>query len=167
MGLTVGIYGLNFAGERITKKLQQAFLDAVLRQKVAFFDNTGAGEITVRISNDMSLVQDGISQKVGLIFYGLAGFCSAIIVSFTKDWRLALVLLCLPLVVILAMGGLGSTMKNFQETANVGYAKSGNFAEELISSMRNVTAFGSQQRFLKKYEECWDCLKRQISWARC
>ncbi len=101
----------------------------------------------------MSLVRDGLSQKVGLIFFGIAGFCSAIIISFVKDWRLALVMLCVPLLIILLMGGLGSNIKRFQESANVGYAKSGSFAEEVISCIRNVTAYGSQARFLAKYEK--------------
>ncbi len=134
-------------------RLQKTFLKAVLRQNIAFFDNTGAGEIAIRISNDMSLVKDGVSQKVGLIFYGLAGFISAIIISFIKDWRLALVMLCVPLLMILIMGGLGTAIKKFQESASVDYAKSGSFAEEVISCIRNITAYGSQARFLRKYEE--------------
>lgn len=150
--LTIGIYGLNHVGERVTKKLQQSFLAAIMRQNIAFFDGAGTGELTIRLSNDMSLIRDGISQKVGLISYGFAGFISAIIVSFIKDWRLALVLLCLPLVIILTMGGLGSAMKKFQEQAGEGYAESGNFAEEVIAAIRSVVAYGSQRRFLKKYE---------------
>jgi len=120
-------------------------------QNIAFFDGAGTGELTIRLSNDMSLIRDGISQKVGLISYGFAGFISAI-VSFVKDWRLVLVLLCLPLVIILTMGGLGSGMKKFQDQAGEGYAQSGNFAEEFIVAIRNVVAYGSQRRFLKKYE---------------
>ncbi len=119
-----------------------------------FFDNTGAGEIAVRISNDMSLVKDGISQKVGLISFGLAGFVSAIIISFVRDWRLALVMLCIPLIIILvSWAGVGSALKRSQESASVEYAKSGTFAEEVISCIRNVTAYGSQGRFLRQYEK--------------
>ncbi|KAL2167884.1 hypothetical protein VTG60DRAFT_671 [Thermothelomyces hinnuleus] len=150
--VTLGMYGLNFAGERITKRLREAFLAAVLRQNVAFFDRTGAGEITVRISNDMNLVQDGISQKIGIVISGVAGFFAAIIVSFIEEWRLALVLLCVPLVIIAVSGGCGATMRRFQETATSEYARSSSFAEEVISCIRNVVAFGSQRRLLAVYE---------------
>lgn len=150
--LTAGIYGLNHVGERITRRLRRAFLDAVLRQNVAFFDNHGAGEIAVSITNDISLAQDGVSQKVGLISMGIGGFVSALVVAFVREWRLALVLLYLPIVIILAMGGLGSTVKRYQGKSTSGYAKTGSLAEEVISCIRTVTAFGSQQLMHRKYE---------------
>lgn len=158
--LTAGNFGLNYVGERVTSRLRKAFLDGVLRQNTAFFDNIGAGEIATRISNDMSLVQDGISQKVGLIFYGVAGFLSALAISFVRAWELALVLLCLPFVILLVMGVLGSRMKQYAELANAEYAQSGTFAEEVISSIRQVTAYGSQQRFLRKYATTLDSPER-------
>lgn len=40
------------------------YLQAVLRQNVAFFDRLGAGEVTNRVSNDAELVREGISDKV-------------------------------------------------------------------------------------------------------
>jgi ATP-binding cassette, subfamily B (MDR/TAP), member 1 len=151
--LTTGIYGLNYVGERVTTKLRKAYLDAVLRQNIAFFDHHGAGEVATRISNDMALVQDGISQKVGLILFGLAGFLSAIIIAFVKNWRLALVLLCAPVSIILTMGILGTMMKQFQNESSIEYAKSGTFAQEVISSIRSVNAYRSQARFLRIFDD--------------
>ena len=43
---------------------RRLYLQAVLRQNVAFFDRLGAGEVTNRISNDVELIRDGISDKV-------------------------------------------------------------------------------------------------------
>lgn len=40
------------------------YLQAVLRQNVAFFDRLGAGEVTNRVSNDAELIREGISDKV-------------------------------------------------------------------------------------------------------
>ena len=45
------------------------YLQAVLRQNVAFFDRLGAGEVTNRVSNDAELVREGISDKVILLSY--------------------------------------------------------------------------------------------------
>ncbi len=101
----------------------------------------------------MSIIQDGISQKVGLIFFGLAGFLSAIVVSLVKDWRLGLVLLCVPIIILLSMGFMGASLKRFQEKSNLEYANTGNFAEEVISSIKNAVAYGSQARFHKQYEK--------------
>ncbi|KAL9112785.1 MAG: hypothetical protein Q9227_003088 [Pyrenula ochraceoflavens] len=158
--VSTGMYGLNMAGERITTRLRRAFLAAVLRQNVAFFDSVGAGEIAVRMSNDMNLVQDGISQKIGIIASGVAGFFAAIILSFIYNWRVALVLLCIPALIIVIMGGCGAAMKRFQEKATAEYGQTSSFAEEVLSCIRNVIAYGSQSRLMESYKKSLDSPER-------
>ncbi|CAB4485985.1 unnamed protein product [Rhizophagus irregularis] len=55
-------------GERITRRIREQYLRAVLRQDIAYFDKLGAGEVTTRITNDTNLIQDGISEKVSMAF---------------------------------------------------------------------------------------------------
>jgi ATP-binding cassette subfamily B (MDR/TAP) protein 1 len=52
-----------------------------LRQNIGFFDKLGAGEITTRITADTNLVQDGISEKVGLTLAAVATFITAFIIG--------------------------------------------------------------------------------------
>lgn len=52
----------NYVGEANSRRLRQAYLDAVLRQEIAYFDEIGAGEVATRIENDCHLVQDGTSE---------------------------------------------------------------------------------------------------------
>ncbi|OJJ46971.1 hypothetical protein ASPZODRAFT_95516 [Penicilliopsis zonata CBS 506.65] len=150
---TLSSFGFTLVGESITKRLRNAYLSAVLRQNIAYFDYTGPGEVTTRITNDMNLIQDGISQKVGLLLTGVSGFFAALIVALVRDWKMGLVMLCLPVAVILIMGGLGSRAKAYNESSNNEYAESGTLAEEVISCIRTITAYGSQERFQKKYEK--------------
>lgn len=49
--------GFSYTGERMTQKIREAYLRAILRQNVAFFDNVGAGEVATRITADMNLIQ--------------------------------------------------------------------------------------------------------------
>lgn len=67
-GLSVGkellvVFGgfVSFAAWGLKCRL---YLQAVLRQNIAFFDRLGAGEVTNRISNDVELIREGISDKV-------------------------------------------------------------------------------------------------------
>jgi len=41
-----------YTGEVGAKRLREAYLQAVLRQDIAFFDNVGAGEVATRIQTD-------------------------------------------------------------------------------------------------------------------
>ena len=54
-----------FEGILLTSPVNhRLYLQAVLRQNVAFFDRLGAGEVTSRVSSDAELVREGISDKV-------------------------------------------------------------------------------------------------------
>ena len=46
------MYTWVYTGEMSSKRVREKYLQAVLRQEVAFFDNVGAGEIATRIQTD-------------------------------------------------------------------------------------------------------------------
>lgn len=68
-------------GEHVSAKIREHFLQSCMKQNIAFFDNLGAGEVTTRITADTNLIQDGISEKIGLTLTGLATFFSAFIIG--------------------------------------------------------------------------------------
>jgi ATP-binding cassette subfamily B (MDR/TAP) protein 1 len=41
-----------YTGEVNAKRIREHYLQAVLRQDIAFFDNVGAGEVATRIQTD-------------------------------------------------------------------------------------------------------------------
>ena len=41
-----------YTGEVNAKRIRESYLQAVLRQDIAFFDNVGAGEVATRIQTD-------------------------------------------------------------------------------------------------------------------
>jgi ATP-binding cassette, subfamily B (MDR/TAP), member 1 len=88
----IATVGFIYTGEHMTQKLRERYLTAILNQNIAFFDKLGAGEITTRITGDMSSIQDGISQKIGLTLTGVSTFFAALIVGFVKNWKLTLIL---------------------------------------------------------------------------
>ncbi|KAH8815620.1 leptomycin B resistance protein pmd1 [Xylogone sp. PMI_703] len=146
------IFGLSYTGERITQKIRESYLKAILRQNIAFFDQLGSGEVATRISADMNLIQDGISQKVGLTVTGISTFFAALIVSFTKSWKLSLIMLSVVVSIIVVMGGIGKFMKRFQTDSLRFTAQAGTIAEEAFASIRTVTAYGAQDYMTEKYK---------------
>jgi ATP-binding cassette subfamily B (MDR/TAP) protein 1 len=47
----------SYTGERMTQYIRESYLRAILRQNIGYFDNIGAGEVTTRITADISLIQ--------------------------------------------------------------------------------------------------------------
>lgn len=89
---TTYIYMATFVhtGEVITRRIREAYLAAVLRQEIAYFDTVGAGEITTRIQSEIQLIQDGISDKLPMSFMFVATFVAGFVVAYIKSWQLSL-----------------------------------------------------------------------------
>ncbi|KAL1792862.1 hypothetical protein ACET3X_009369 [Alternaria dauci] len=148
----ISIIGFSYTGERITRAIRELYLRAIFRQNIAFFDFLGSGEITTRISSDMNLVQDGIGQKIGLFVTGVSMFVTAIIIGFIRSWKLSLIMLAATLALIMMMGVNGTLMKKAQTLSIDEYATAASLAEEVLSSARNVAAYGTQKRLESKYK---------------
>jgi ATP-binding cassette, subfamily B (MDR/TAP), member 1 len=144
--------GFIYTGEHITAKIREEYLTAILRQNIGFFDKLGAGEITTRITADTNLVQEGISEKVGLTLTALATFITAFIIGFVKYWKLTLILTSTIFAIATVMGGGSTFIVKYNKKSLESYATGGTVAEEVISSIRNAIAFGTQDKLARQYE---------------
>ncbi|KAI4107579.1 MAG: hypothetical protein L6R37_001539 [Teloschistes peruensis] len=144
--------GFIYTGEHITQKIREQYLAAILRQNIAFFDELGAGEITTRITADMNLVQDGISEKIALTLTAMATFVTAFVIGFVKYWKLTLILSSTVFAIVAVMGGGSTFIIKYQKKSLESYALGGTVAEEVVSSIRNATAFSTQDKLARQYD---------------
>lgn len=122
-----------------------------MRQNIAFFDKLGAGEITTRITADTNLIQDGISEKIGLTLNAVSMFLTAFVIAFIKYWKLTLILSS-TFFCIVATIAIGSTfIIKYNKHSLEAYALGGTVVEEVIGSIRNATAFGTQDKLARQY----------------
>ncbi|KAM5442226.1 multidrug-resistance transporter mdr2 [Microsporum ferrugineum] len=161
--LYVSTVGFIYVGEHVTQKIRAKYLHAILRQNIGFFDKLGAGEVTTRITADTNLIQDGISEKVGLTLTALSTFFSAFIIGYVRYWKLALICSSTIVAMVLVMGGISRFIVKSGKMTLISYGEGGTVAEEVISSIRNATAFGTQEKLARQYEVH---LKEARKWGR-
>ena len=148
----ISTVGFIYTGEHVTQKIREHYLEAILRQNIAFFDKLGAGEVTTRITADTNLIQDGVSEKVGLTLTAVATFITAFVVAYARYWKLALICTSTIAAIVLIMGAGSRFMVRFGKMSLDSYGAGGTVAEEVISSIRNATAFGTQEKLARQYE---------------
>lgn len=148
----VATVGFVYVGENITGKIRRQYLQSCLRQNIAFFDNVGAGEVTTRITSDMSLIQDGISEKVSQTISAVSTFITAFAIGFANSWKLTLILSCILVAWMANMLLCMNFMLGNMNKSLASYAEGGSLAEEVFSSIRNAVAFGTQDRLAEKYD---------------
>ncbi|KAK1580500.1 ABC transporter [Colletotrichum navitas] len=148
----ISTVGFIYTGEHISAKIREHYLQSCMRQNIGFFDKLGAGEVTTRITADTNLIQDGISEKVGLTLAAIATFISAFVIGFVHYWKLALILLSTVAALMLSMGSASRFIVKYSKQSIESYAQGGSLADEVISSIRNAIAFGTQDRLAKQYD---------------
>jgi len=138
---------------RQRKVIRSEFFKSILRQNIGFYDVNQTGELTTRLADDTEKIYQGMNDKVSQVIMNVSRTVAGLAIAFVYSWKLALIILaCTPL--------LGSsTVVMFKITAVYtekelnAYAKAGNIAEEVISSMRTVAAFGGQFKEIERYQK--------------
>ena len=139
-------------GEVLSARIREKYLESTLSQNIGYFDKVGTGEITSRISADAVLIQEGISEKVGYVIANFATLIAGFIVALTRSYKLALILSSMLVLIMISFAiGAQKTKKAIRKSLG-GYSVGGTLAEEVLSSVRNVHAFGIQERLAEKYD---------------
>ncbi|KAK9373315.1 P-loop containing nucleoside triphosphate hydrolase protein [Lipomyces chichibuensis] len=139
-------------GEVLSARIREKYLEATLRQNIGYFDKVGTGEITSRISADAILIQEGISEKVGYCVANFATLIAGFIVGMVRSYKLALILSSMLIMMMFSFAIGSQKMKSAIRRSLSGYSVGGTLAEEVLASVRNVQAFGIQERLALRYD---------------
>jgi ABC-type multidrug transport system fused ATPase/permease subunit len=142
-----------YVAERQARKFRESYLGSVLRQNIGWFDKQGAGEISFRISSDISQIREGIGEKIPDTVANVATFAVALIVAFTRNWQLTLVLFSIVPVIALCFLFVNIFGSRFQKNVLNNYAIASSYADEALAAIRTVVAFGAQRKMAKRYDE--------------
>ncbi|KAJ2158813.1 hypothetical protein GGF46_003504 [Coemansia sp. RSA 552] len=148
-GLQKLLWGI--AAERMGKRVRETFYEAILRQDVGWFDGLSTGELTTRISGDVNVVQEGIGEKFSFVMQYTTTFVVGIILAFTKGWRLTLVVLSVLPLMAGSAALMGILLAENTSGGQDAYAEAGSVADEVLSSIKTVMAFGGQDRELARF----------------
>ncbi|CAO2197791.1 unnamed protein product [Urochloa humidicola] len=144
--------------ERQVLRIRYLYLQAILRQEVAFFDSQEAttSEIINSISKDASLIQEVLSEKVPLFLMHSTVFVSGLAFATYFCWRLALV--SFPLVLLLIIPGLiyGKYLLYLSRQSRHEYANANSLVEQALGSIKTVYSFTAEKRIIQKYTSILD-----------
>uniref|UniRef100_A0A674I3Y5 ATP-binding cassette sub-family B member 5 n=1 Tax=Terrapene triunguis TaxID=2587831 RepID=A0A674I3Y5_9SAUR len=139
------------AAARQTKKIRKTFFHAILGQELSWFDTSNSGELNTRLTEDINKINDGIGDKVAQLFQNMSTFTVGIVIGFLKGWKLTLVILSTSPLVVLSAAFCSKMIITLTSKELTAYAKAGAVAEEVLSSVRTVVAFGGQEKEINRY----------------
>ncbi|KAG1751165.1 P-loop containing nucleoside triphosphate hydrolase protein [Suillus lakei] len=142
-----------YTGEVNAKRIRERYLQAVLRQDIAYFDKVGAGEVATRIQTDTHLVQQGISEKVAIVVSFMSAFITGFVLAYARSWRLALALTSIFPCIAITGAVMNKFISKYMQLSLNHIAEGGTIAEEVISTIRTAQAFGAQKFLSSLYDK--------------
>ncbi|PNT61308.1 ABC transporter B family member 15 [Brachypodium distachyon] len=142
--------------ERQASRMRRLYLEAVLRQEVAFFDAAPSSQATTfrvisTISDDADTIQDFLGEKLPMVLANVTLFFGALSVSFVFAWRLALAGLPFTLLFIVPTVILGKRMAAAAGETRAAYEAAGGIAEQAVSSIRTVASYNGERQTLERF----------------
>jgi ATP-binding cassette subfamily B (MDR/TAP) protein 1 len=149
----VSTVGFIYTGEHITTNIRQRYLESCLRQNIGFYDKLGAGEVAVKITSDANAIQDGISEKVGLLLGSVATLITGFLIGFVISWKLTLIMSATFVAMFINTALWTSCIIKSALPMTIIIAKASGLAQEMISFVRTAVAFGAQPRLATQYDK--------------
>uniref|UniRef100_A0A3Q3EZW1 Bile salt export pump n=1 Tax=Labrus bergylta TaxID=56723 RepID=A0A3Q3EZW1_9LABR len=130
--------------------IRRIYFSKVMRMEIGWFDCTSVGELNTRLSDDINKINDAIADQVAIFLQRFTTFVCGFCIGFVKGWKLTLVIVAAsPLI------GLGAGLMFVAKLTGMelqAYAKAGAVADEVLSSIRTVAAFGGELKEVKRYD---------------
>uniref|UniRef100_A0A8C8A951 Bile salt export pump n=1 Tax=Otus sunia TaxID=257818 RepID=A0A8C8A951_9STRI len=137
------------AAARQIQKIRKAYFRKVMRMDIGWFDCTSVGELNTRISDDVNKINEAIADQAAIFIQRLTTFVCGFLLGFVSGWKLTLVIIAVS--PLLGVGAAAVAKLTGRELK--AYAKAGAVADEVLSSIRTVAAFGGEKKEVERYDK--------------
>ncbi|MFI5128954.1 MAG: ABC transporter ATP-binding protein [Chitinophagales bacterium] len=145
------VYLLTAVGERSLADMRRDVYSKLLTMPMSFFTEKRVGELSNRISSDLSQIQDAISFTLAEFLRGVFTLVIGLFFIFWISPRLALVMLSVvPLLAIVAVV-FGKRIRKMSRKTQDQLADSGNIVQETFHGISIVKAFTSEFYEISRY----------------
>ncbi len=145
------IYLLTEVGEKALAGMRKDVYSKLLTMPMQFFSEKRVGELSNRISSDLSQIQDAISFTLAEFLRGIFTLIIGLVFIFWISAKLALVMLSVvPVIAILAVV-FGKKIRKMAKRAQDQLAESGTIVQETFQGITVVKAFTGEFNEISRY----------------
>ncbi|XP_075037496.1 bile salt export pump-like [Mixophyes fleayi] len=140
------------AAARQIQIIRREYFRKIMRLDIGWFDCNSVGELNTRISDDINKINNAIADQVAMFIERISTFVFGFLIGFIGNWKLTLVIVAVSPLIGLGAGLMGLAVARLTGRELKAYAKAGSVADEVLSSIRTVAAFGGEKREAKRYD---------------
>ncbi|MEM8599629.1 MAG: ABC transporter ATP-binding protein [Bacteroidota bacterium] len=148
-----GEYLLGWTGERVVADLRQRLYAHLHRLGLRFYADSRTGEITSRLTNDVSKIQSAATSSLSSLLTETISFVGAVGLMLFLNWRLSLVIFATVPAVSLLTRWAGVKLRRLARAIQDQLADTTAIAEEAIQGIRVVKAFAREPYEVARYRD--------------
>ncbi|XP_041662861.1 bile salt export pump [Cheilinus undulatus] len=141
------------AAARQVQRIRKTYFRKVMRMEIGWFDCNSVGELNTRISDDINKINNAIADQVSIFIERISTFVFGFMVGFIGGWKLTLVVIAVSPLIGVAAGLMAMAVARLTGRELKAYAKAGAVADEVLSSIRTVAAFGGEEKETERYDK--------------
>jgi ATP-binding cassette, subfamily B, bacterial MsbA len=152
----VRVFQLGYVGEAVVADLRKRLFEHLLGLSLHFFERRKTGEITSRLTSDVSTVQAAVSQAVAQFVNQGVSLLGGVVVLFVINAQLTLVMLAILPAVIVATAIFGRRLRRLSTAFQDEVAAANANAEEALVGIRIVQSFTAESFEAGRYARAID-----------
>jgi len=144
IGMTISFFQWSMVartGNAVVADLRAKLFAHIQRLPVAYFDRTKSGEITSRLSNDVTTVQQVITLDIVNFFSNIIQFLGGFVIAMVIDWKLTSVILGFFGTLLIGFIIAGRQVRGLGRRTSDALSATMGIINEGLSSVRIVKAF--------------------------
>ena len=147
-------------GQRVVRDLRDQLFRHTLDQSAEFFSQRTTGHLMSRVTNDVSQVQQAVSETIGDLLRETLALIGYAVLLFYWDYRLALVCVTGAPIVVYPLVRLGQRVRRTSRRSQEELARLSHITAEAFTGHRIVKAFGAEAHEARRFSLASDRLYR-------
>ena len=137
---------------KMSSRMRGELSEKINRVPQKYFNTTSQGDILSRITNDVSTLQQGLTNSLPTIISAVTQFVGCLIMMFVTEWRMALVALCITLIGMALIVGIMSKSQRYFSARQKSLGELNGYVEEMYSGHEVVRISRAVDKVLDHFD---------------
>jgi len=145
-------YIMSDVGQRVIRDIRNLIYEKIQILSLDYYLNKKTGELVSRITNDVRLVENAVSYALTDLVYQSLELLAYIILIIFINWRMALICMSIPPLVVIPMLVVGKKLRKLSIRAQEKMADINSLLVETLIGVRIVRAFCMEKKEITKFK---------------
>jgi ATP-binding cassette subfamily B protein len=145
-------YYLQQAGQRALSDMRTDLFKRIMEQDQAFFLRNPVGDLVMRLTSDIDTLSALLSTSAVTIVTETATLLVVIVVMFTVNWRLALLVIAILPVLVLVTRYFSERVRNSSTGERTALSKVSGYLNEQLQGVPVLQIFGAQRPSMDRFD---------------